>query len=145
VNSTLLRSLYAISAASLIAVMLGCGSAGQAPAASTEADATPSADPIGEALVLDTRFGEFFAANMTGVNTPLTTGDPAVNEVETTTGTLPGPFAGQAINCRSCHFVTEFQGVNGAGPHHRHADRPQLRMDPGAVQPGYRAHCEGRA
>jgi cytochrome c peroxidase len=115
VNSTLLRSLYAISAASLIAVMLGCGSAGQAPAASTEADATPSADPIGEALVLDTRFGEFFAANMTGVNTPLTTGDPAVNEVETTTGTLPGPFAGQAINCRSCHFVTEFQGVNGAG------------------------------
>ena len=52
---------------------------------------------------------------MTGVNTPLTTGDPAVNEVETTNGTLPGPFAGQAINCRSCHFVTEFQGVTGAG------------------------------
>jgi hypothetical protein len=28
---------------------------------------------------------------------------------------LPGPFAGQSINCRSCHFVTEFQGVTGAG------------------------------
>ena len=30
-------------------------------------------------------------------------------------GPLPGPFAGQSINCRSCHFVTEFQGVGGAG------------------------------
>jgi cytochrome c peroxidase len=28
---------------------------------------------------------------------------------------LPGPFAGQAINCRSCHFVTEFEGVSGGG------------------------------
>ncbi len=30
-------------------------------------------------------------------------------------GPLPGPFAGQSINCRSCHFVTEFEGVAGAG------------------------------
>jgi cytochrome c peroxidase len=75
----------------------------------------PPADPIGEALFLDTRFGEFFAANMTGVNTPLAQGDPVVAEVQTLNGPLPGPFAGQAINCRSCHFVTEFQGVAGAG------------------------------
>ena len=31
------------------------------------------------------------------------------------TDSLPGPFAGQAMNCRSCHFVNEFQGVSGAG------------------------------
>jgi cytochrome c peroxidase len=97
-----------------VMVTIGCG-AGQAPAASTEVDATPPADPIGEALFLDTRFGEFFAANMTGVNTPLPSGDPVVNVVQTTNGTLPGPFAGQAINCRSCHFVTEFEGVSGGG------------------------------
>jgi len=30
-------------------------------------------------------------------------------------GPLSGPFAGQSINCRSCHFVVEFQGVQGAG------------------------------
>ncbi len=36
-------------------------------------------------------------------------------QVPTTNGSLPGPFAGQAMNCRSCHFVTEFQGVAGAG------------------------------
>ncbi len=92
----------------------GCGS-GQAPAAPQESDATPPADSIGEALFLDTRFGQFFAANATGVNTPLASGDPVVDQVQTANGPLPGPFAGQAINCRSCHFVTEFQGVSGAG------------------------------
>jgi cytochrome c peroxidase len=92
----------------------GCGS-GQAPAAPTESDATPAADSIGEALFLDTRFGQFFAANSTGVNTPLASGDPIMEQVQTTNGPLPGPFAGQAMNCRSCHFVTEFQGVSGGG------------------------------
>ncbi len=109
-------SFASLVAVGLIAgmVMQGCG-AGQAPAAPTEADATPPADSIGEALFLDTRFGQFFAANMTGVNDPLPSGDPVVTTVQTLNGPLPGPFAGQAINCRSCHFVTEFQGVAGAG------------------------------
>ena len=93
---------------------VGCGS-GQAPAAPTEADSTPPADSIGEALFLDTRFAQYFAANMTDVNAPLSTGDPAVAQVQTLDQPLPGPFAGQSINCRSCHFVTEFQGVTGAG------------------------------
>ena len=52
---------------------------------------------------------------MTGVNQPLAVGDPVVQQVQTTSGTLPAPFAGQSINCRSCHFVTEFEGVPGAG------------------------------
>ena len=92
----------------------GCG-ASKAPDFPQEADATPAADSIGEALFLDTRFSEYFAAHMTGVNNPLPVGDPVVEAVQTTNGTLPGPFAGQSINCRSCHFVTEFQGVAGAG------------------------------
>jgi cytochrome c peroxidase len=94
--------------------MLSCGS-GQAPNAPTESDAVPPADPIGEALFLDTRFAAFFAANMTGVNSPLPSGDPVVAQVQTVNGPLPGPFAGQSINCRSCHFVTEFEGVAGGG------------------------------
>lgn len=103
-----------LTAAFFAMLLAGCGS-GQAPAAPKETDATPPADSIGEALFLDTRFGQFFAANMTGVNAPLAHGDPAVAEVQTMNGPLPGPFAGQAINCRSCHFVTEFEGVSGAG------------------------------
>ncbi len=95
-------------------LMAGCGS-GQAPAAPTESDATPPADSIGEALFLDTRFSEYFAANMTGVNAPLAAGDPVVEQAQTANGPLPGPFAGQSINCRSCHFVTEFQGVSSGG------------------------------
>jgi hypothetical protein len=98
-----------------VAVVVGCGVSGKAPDAPTESDATPAADSIGEALFLDTRFAEFFAANMVGVNQPLPNGDPVVEQVPTTNGHLPGPFAGQSINCRSCHFVTEFEGVNGGG------------------------------
>lgn len=101
-------------AIALAVLTQGCGS-GAAPAAPQESDATPAADSIGEALFLDTRFSEYFAANMTSVNAPLPTGDPVVSQVPTTNGPLPGPFAGQSINCRSCHFVTEFQGVAGAG------------------------------
>lgn len=100
--------------ASASALMISCGS-GEAPAAPTESDATPAADSIGEALFLDTRFSEYFAANMTGVNSPLAIGDPVVAQVQTLNGPLPGPFAGQSINCRSCHFVTEFEGVTGGG------------------------------
>jgi len=98
----------------------GCGS-GSAPSfqsADTDASlpgAPAAAQALGERLFLDTRFAQYFAANMTGVNNPLAVGDPVVQQVETTSGTLPGPFAGQSINCRSCHFVTEFQGVPGAG------------------------------
>lgn len=112
----ILLSLVGIGAAGLIAgiVATGCG-ASQAPAALTEADATPSADSIGEALFLETRFSQYFAAHMTGVNNPLPVGDPVVATVQSLNGPLPGPFAGQSINCRSCHFVTEFEGVKGAG------------------------------
>jgi cytochrome c peroxidase len=97
-----------------VVLLTSCG-AGQAPQFETDADVTPAEDSIGERLFLDTRFAEYFATHMTGVNQPLGVGDPAVDQVYSTTGTLPGPFAGQSINCRSCHFVTEFQGVAGAG------------------------------
>jgi hypothetical protein len=109
---TRLRGLLALFIVGLAATMVvvGCGS-GLAPASPT--DSTPPADSLGEALFLDTRFAEFFAANTTDVNAPLATGDPIVEQVQTTNGPLPGPFAGQSINCRSCHFVTEFQGVTG--------------------------------
>ena len=106
--------LFSLPALAAILVMASC-SAGKAPTFPSEEESTPAEDSIGERLFLDTRFAQFFAANMTGVNQPLPTGDPVVDLVYTTTGTLPGPFAGKSINCRSCHFVTEFQGVTGAG------------------------------
>lgn len=108
--------LFAKVFGTLALCLLTSCNAGQAPNfPSEDDDSTPAEDSIGERLFLDTRFAQFFAANMTGVNTPLTTGDPVVQQVNTMNGTLPGPFAGQSMNCRSCHFVTEFQGVTGAG------------------------------
>jgi hypothetical protein len=75
----------------------------------------PAEDTIGERLFLDTRFAQFFAAHMTDVNEPLAQGDPAVATVPTLTGELGGPFAGESVNCRSCHFVAEFLGEAGGG------------------------------
>jgi len=109
------RVLAAASLALALSGMIaGCGS-GLAPAFETESESTPPADTIGERLFLDTRFAQYFAEHMTGVNEPLAAGDPVVATVPTANGPLPGPFKGQSINCRSCHFVTEFQGAAHAG------------------------------
>jgi hypothetical protein len=101
-------------------LMEACGGAAN-PASSSSSD--PSTQDVttypapevalGERLFVETRFAQFFATHMTGINQPLSAGDPVVAVVQTTSGTLPGPYAGQSINCRSCHFVTEFEG--GAG------------------------------
>jgi hypothetical protein len=90
----------------------GCGS-GKAPDPPQEVEGAPADQNVGERIFIDTRFAEYFAQNMTGVNDPLVTGDPVVAQVTTPVGVLPGPFAGQSINCRSCHFVTEFTDVQG--------------------------------
>ena len=113
-NHGIARSTVRWAAIFVLCLLASCN-AGQAPQFPAEDDATPAEDSIGERLFLDTRFAQYFATHMTGVNQPLAVGDPVVAQVYTMSGTLPGPFAGQSINCRSCHFVTEFQGVSGAG------------------------------
>ena len=76
----------------------------------------PPEQTIGERLFLETRFAQYFAEHMTDVNAPLGVGDPVVNEVpNSNAGPMPGPFAGESINCRSCHFVDEFQTTPNAG------------------------------
>jgi hypothetical protein len=109
------KGLLALAMAALT-FLSACGS-GDAPPLPVEVDGgAPAEQQIGERLFVDTRFAEYFAAHMTGVNDPLTVGDPVVQTVQNVlTGPQPGPFAGQSINCRSCHFVVEFQGVPGAG------------------------------
>ncbi len=78
----LFTTLALLTSALLTGIMIqACGTSGKAPDAPTESESTPAADPIGEALFLDTRFSEFFAANMTGVNAPLASGDPILNQV----------------------------------------------------------------
>ncbi len=114
-KSTFFASATSLAASLFALLLLGSCSSGQAPQFKTDADVTPAEQNIGERLFAETRFAEYFAANMTDVNAPLAVGDPVVAQVQTTSGTLPGPFAGQSINCRSCHFVVELQDVPGAG------------------------------
>src|SRR5580693_6123527 len=108
---------FAIALSALVLSMsfAGC-SAGQAPPPVLESEGAPAEQNIGERLFVETRFAEYFAANMTDPNATLAVGDPIVSQVQNVyAGPMPGPFAGQSINCRSCHFVVEFQGVKGAG------------------------------
>jgi cytochrome c peroxidase len=100
-------------AAALVAAALFLG----VPAgAQEEEEGDPAEVVIGERLFLETRFAEYFFRHGGGdVNRPLAAGDPVVATVETPAGPVPGPFAGQAINCRSCHFVDDMKGVAGGG------------------------------
>ena len=73
-----------------------------------------AAATMGERLFLETRFAEFFFTNCAGnVNTNLAAGDPVMNLTQTTGGPVPGPFAGQSMNCRACHLVDEFNSTLG--------------------------------
>lgn len=63
---------------------------------------------VGERLFLETRFSQFFNSRAKGdVNATLSESDPVVAQTSTTSESLPGPFAGFAINCRACHLVNE--------------------------------------
>src|SRR5580704_17457458 len=95
----ILGGACAISALSAV----GCSSSGQAPLFESEKDTIPAEQNIGERVFVDTRWAQYFATHMTDVNTPLVVGDPVVAQTQTLNGPLPGPFAGQSINCRSCH------------------------------------------
>jgi cytochrome c peroxidase len=70
-------------------------------------DFDPPEVTIGERLFLETRFAQFFASHMAGVNTPLAQGDPVLETLRTSLGPLAGPFAGKAMNCRNCHLVDD--------------------------------------
>jgi cytochrome c peroxidase len=63
---------------------------------------------LGERLFLETRFSQFFFAKA-GENASfkLSTGDPVMATTATIYGPLPGPFAGESMNCRACHLVDE--------------------------------------
>jgi cytochrome c peroxidase len=114
----MMRAVRAVGSKALAGVLsmtlfvAGCGS-GKAPDPPAESEGAPADQNVGERIFIDTRFAQYFAANMTGVNDPLAIGDPVVAMVNTPIGPQTGPFAGQSINCRSCHFVTEFTDVVG--------------------------------
>jgi cytochrome c peroxidase len=71
---------------------------------------------LGNRLFDETRFAQFFWARSAATpNASLAEGDPSVAWSVTTGAPLPGPFAGQSINCRVCHLDIEHKGVAGGG------------------------------
>jgi cytochrome c peroxidase len=78
-------------------------------------DADSPSVAIGERLFLETRFAQFFFAQSGGdANAVLPAGDPVMDTTQTTGDPFPGPFAGQSMNCRQCHFVDEHATTPGA-------------------------------
>lgn len=73
-----------------------------------EEEADPAEIAIGERLFLETRFAQYFAQHQKG-------GDPVVAATETLGEPLVGPFAGQSINCSSCHLVDQQLETAGGG------------------------------
>jgi len=103
-------------------LLAGGGGRGGSPApASVTATGTPGAQAdVGERLFVETRFAQFFKANLPpggNMNDPLPAGDPIVAKVPLLGNPIgvASPFAGMSMNCRSCHFVDEFVGVPGGG------------------------------
>jgi hypothetical protein len=87
---------------------MGTLSLGVVPRAFGQDDDALGGPNIGERLFLETRFAEFFFTNSGGnANAVLTNGDPVMNVSASIYGALPGPFAGQSMNCRACHLVEE--------------------------------------
>lgn len=90
-------------------------------ATATRALADPAVgDPpevlLGNRLFDETRFAQFAAIHGDAdVNTPLAVGDPVLATTVTTGVSLPGPFAGQAVNCRACHLDVEHKATPGGG------------------------------
>lgn len=99
--------------ATLLALLSGNGSlviSSPVLAQDVEEAGDPPEIVIGERLFLETRFAQFFKQFLsggTGVNDPLPAGDSVMDTTVTVGEPLPGPFAGQSMNCRACHLVDE--------------------------------------
>ncbi len=86
---------------------------------STDEEPAEEADPaevaVGERLFLEPRFAQHFFALSGGDVNATVASDPVMDDTVTTGAPLPGPFAGQSMNCRACHLVDEQSGVPGGG------------------------------
>jgi cytochrome c peroxidase len=91
----------------VLLAVLGAGARAQAP---------PAEVAVGQRLFLETRFAQFFAAHSGGdVNAALAAGDPALDTTQTLGAPLPGPYAGQSMNCAACHLVDQQGAAPGGG------------------------------
>ncbi len=118
-SDSCLRRLAWIAASLLVA---GCCRRSHHHHGGSNSPVVGTSDPpevtVGERLFLETRFAQFFATHLVGndVNAPLAAGDPTMETIVKADGTtLPGPFAGQSVNCRHCHLVDELDMVSGGG------------------------------
>lgn len=94
-----------------LTVLLGCVVARPAWGLDDETLSFKDAEVrLGDRLFFETRFSQFYHAAADGdSNKTLPKGEPLMEKVPVALGKdLPGPFAGQGINCRQCHLGSDF-------------------------------------
>ncbi|NGY04396.1 cytochrome c peroxidase [Solimonas terrae] len=95
--------------------LVACSKGGSGAVQQAQKD-DPAEVGVGERLFLDTRFSQYFAAHAIDTNTALRPGDPVMDEVIAADGrNRPGPFKGEAMNCRQCHLVDDAIHADGDG------------------------------
>ncbi len=100
----------------LVALLLLLAPGQGARAQEEEEEGDPPEVGVGERLFLETRFSQFFFASSAGdANAVLATGDAVTDTLATMAGSIAGPFAGQAMNCRACHLVDDAKTTAGGG------------------------------
>lgn len=98
----------------LLCLVVSSGALGGAGPVWADPPTSPPEVLTGDRLSVETRFAQYFNAHSGGqVNVPLAVGDPVLDTAETTHGPVPGPFAGQSMNCRACHLIDEVVDTAG--------------------------------
>lgn len=111
------RARWALVAAGAVILASGWMSTSRA-----EEESEPAEIALGERLFLETRFSRhFFERSGSHVNAQRVPGEPVVAKTVTVGRPLPGPFRGEAMNCRACHLVDE-QGDDFRGGVRTYAD-----------------------
>jgi cytochrome c peroxidase len=81
-----------------------------------EKNQDPPEVAVGQRLFRETRFNQYFYSHSRGrMNADPAAGDPVLEILPTLTSSFKNPYAGQGMNCASCHFVDELQGQAGLG------------------------------
>lgn len=109
----------------LLQSVLFVGTLGGARPAFADPPGSPPEVLTGDRMSVETRFSQYFYAHAGGqVNVSVVPGDPVVDTLDTTHGPIPGPFAGQAMNCRSCHLIDEGGAQRSYADFARHSPIP---------------------
>jgi cytochrome c peroxidase len=118
----------------LVCLLVVVGVAGSRDTVRADPPGAPPEVLTGDRMSVETRFSQYFYAHAGGqVNISIEPGDPVLDTLDTTHGPVPGPFAHQAMNCRTCHLIDEGPGQRSYADFARRSPIPARDGDAGTI------------